>query len=36
MSANIMPTAILTGATGINGRAIIEGLSKDSKTWKKV
>jgi len=31
-----MPTAIVTGATGILGREIISALAKDSKTWQSV
>lgn len=31
-----MPTAIVTGATGMIGRAIVDALGKDAKTWNEV
>jgi nucleoside-diphosphate-sugar epimerase len=32
----VMPTAIVTGATGMIGRAIVDALGKDPKTWPTV
>src|SRR2546423_13657721 len=34
--AATMPTAIVTGATGITGHAIVEALAEDPSTWTKV